>query len=109
MVDAKSMCRQHLLGEHSELHKHRHVFKRGYSIAGRVAGNAIEPRAMKPRHDELAKEMRRRGYRHQSPYTQPSLAAYPSAHRDARVDVSKARKLLLDRCAACREQWRRAP
>ena len=52
MVEPKLMCVQHLVGEHGEIHKHRHNFVKGHSIAGRKG--QIEPLAMQRRHDELA-------------------------------------------------------
>lgn len=99
MLDPSGLCRKHLLGEHAELHKHRHVFVRGYSIEGRRG--QIEPRSMQRRHNELALEMARRGYRHKSPYRQPSLAAYRGLKAWV-VDRSKSRKALFARCEECR-------
>lgn len=53
MSNPRFMCRKHLLGEHGELHKFRHMFIKGHSIEGRRG--QIEPAAMKDRHDELAR------------------------------------------------------
>ncbi len=108
MVDPRILCRKHLLGEHGELHKHRHNFVKGHRMAGRVAGNAIEPSRMAERHDLLAAEMVRRGYRHESPYAQPDLSAYGSEVREALVDVSASLALLVSRCEDCRERARQA-
>jgi hypothetical protein len=104
MLDPRTLCRQHLIGEHSELHKYRHVFVRRYSIAGRLG--QIEPAAMKRRHDELATEMLRRGYRHESPYSMPSLSHLSPEDRYGRVDLRESRKLLHERCAECAKRWR---
>jgi hypothetical protein len=93
------MCRQHLLGEHNEIHKHRHVFEKHYSIAGRFG--QIEPKAMKDRHDELAEEMLARGFCHRSPYEQPDLSYLPERDRDGTVNREESLKLLLSRCGAC--------
>jgi hypothetical protein len=98
MVDPRVLCRRHLLGEHGELHKHRHCFERGHSIEGRRG--QIEPEAMKARHDALADEMRRRGFRHQSPYAQPDLSGYDL--EGFTIDRQASLRLLLDRCEACR-------
>jgi len=73
-VDPKTLCRNHLLGEHYELHKHRHRFVKKHSMKGYIEKNQIFPRLMKQRHDELAAEMLRRGYNHSSPYEQPDVS-----------------------------------
>jgi len=98
---------RHLLGEHFEIHKHRHVFVKGHGIAGRVAGNAVEPEAMGRRHDELEREIRRRAREAgrkppSSPYEQPDLSAYSVEHRCFKIDREAARELLMDRCPECR-------
>lgn len=99
MVDPRILCRQHLLGEHNEIHKHRHVFEKQYSIAGRYS--QIEPKSMKARHDKLAAEMLRRGFCHRSPYEQPDLSHLSERDRDGTVDPEESLKLLLLRCGAC--------
>ena len=101
MCDTKILCRKHLLGEHGEIHKHRHNFVKGHSIEGRRG--QIEPEAMEVRHDELATEMKTRGYNHKSPYENPNLSEYDL---DGFV-VDKADSLcdLLDRCDDCRERY----
>ena len=104
MIDPTWLCRAHLLGEHAELHKHRHNFVRGDRMDKRIAPPAqIEPAAMGNRHDALAAEMVRRGYRHQSPYQQPDLSHYPPEVHEARVDTAFSLQDLCSRCPACRQ------
>lgn len=98
MTDPKTLCRKHLLGEHGEIHKHRHNFVSGHSIAGRRG--QIEPLAMQARHDALAAEMVRRGYNHASPYTQPDTSAYGDLSA-WRVDVDESARELVKRCKDC--------
>jgi hypothetical protein len=74
MVEPKTLCRHHLLGEHFELHKFRHVFVKKQDVSTRIKRNQIFPKLMKQRHDELANEMIRRGYNHNSPYEQPDVS-----------------------------------
>jgi len=104
MIDPSLLCRQHLLGEHAELHRHRHSFVKGHSIAGRRG--QIEPDAMQARHDELADEMVRRGYQHKSPYSQPDLSSYSVEDRCGKVDKAKSSSDLADRCRTCRERMK---
>ena len=98
MVNPKILCRKHLLGEHGEIHKHRHCFEKGYRIEGRRG--QIEPNVMQKRHDELAKEMIARGMNHKSPYKQPDLSCYNL--NGFVVDKNSSLELLMNRCEECR-------
>lgn len=103
MINPKLLCRKHLLGEHNEIHKHRHNFVKGYKIDGRIHPIVqIEPISMQSRHDELAKEMVRRGYNHQSPFTQPNLNNYGDEVINAKVDINTSIKDLCERCEECK-------
>jgi len=105
MVDPKLLCRKHLLGESGEIHKHKHNFEKHHSISGRINPIVlIEPENMQKRHDELAQEMLRRGYNHQSPYEQPDLSYLPDNERYAKVDIDYNIRDLMDRCVECRER-----
>lgn len=97
MVNPNYMCNQHLLGEHNEIHKHRHIFMRGYCLAGRRG--QIEPKSMKIRHDELVSEMLIRGMNHKSPYEMPDLT---EEAKDMVVDRVLSLALLRNRCEKCR-------
>jgi hypothetical protein len=105
MIDPKILCRDHLCGEHYEIHKHRHNFVKHHSITGRIAGNACEPMAMKKRHDELVIEMLRRGYNHKSSYEQPDLDYLTEYERTYKVDIKESLLLLLDRCTKCKKRY----
>lgn len=74
MSDPKTLCRKHLLGEHFELHKFYHMFIKKRDMSTRIKRKQIFPEKMKERHDELVDEMIRRGYKHNSPYTQPDIS-----------------------------------
>ena len=100
MINPKLLCRKHLLGEHGELHKHRSLFVKGHSIAGRLG--QIEPRAMERRHNQLAREMVRRGFKHQSPFVQPDLSYLPATDRNGKVSKTESLFLLVDRCQDCK-------
>ena len=67
MVSPRLMCRQHLLGEHLEIHMFIGSLKRGISMDGFAKNNMIEPESLWARHDELVNEMIKRGYKHDSP------------------------------------------
>ena len=103
MVDPRVLCNKHLLGEHGEIHKHRHNFVKGHKVTGRLTPIIqIEPASMQRRHDELAEEMLRREMNHQSPFEQPDLSKYGSEVLEARVDPECSLRDLRERCEACR-------
>lgn len=99
MVDPRILCKNHLLGEHGEIHKHRHNFVKKHKMAGRVG--QIEPSAMEFRHNELAQEMLARGYNHQSPFFQPDISHLPPMS----VNREESLAMLLERCYACKARY----
>ena len=105
MLRPSLLCNKHLLGEHGEIHKHRHNFAKCHSVSGRVSPLVlIEPANMQVRHDELALEMASRGMNHQSPYSLPCLDYLPLEQRNARADLDYNRADLMARCEACKER-----
>ena len=100
MIAPKLLCRKHLLGEHSELHKFIPSFKKKVSVAGRIGH--IELSKYKERHDALAVEMLQRGYQHKSPLEAPDFSYLPKEHYEAKVDKKESLKELCKRCSDCR-------
>ena len=104
-IDPKYLCRKHLLGEHLEIHLHKHNFVKHHSITGRIFPIVqIEPESMKARHDQLVEEMINRGYNHQSPYEQPDLSYLPDSERHAKVDRNISLEDLMIRCPDCKRR-----
>lgn len=69
-VDPAVLCRQHLLGEHRELHGlwNIHVLgKTGYRLHPETRRWEGKLKALYDRHERLVREMEQRGYRHGSP------------------------------------------
>jgi hypothetical protein len=65
-----TLCRNHLLGEHRELHAIWSVIsngRKGYAHHPETLRWKGKLRALFARHERLVREMERRGYRHQSP------------------------------------------
>lgn len=101
-VKPEYLCRKHLLGEHNEIHKHRHNFVKQHKITKRITPVVqIEPENMKKRHDELAAEMSKRGYNHKSPYEQPDLSHLSDSERYAKININNSITDLLNRCNEC--------
>ena len=67
----ENLCRNHLLGEHSELHGIWTILTQrrqgGYANHPEVQRWKGKLRALFLRHEEIVEEMARRGYRHHSP------------------------------------------
>lgn len=97
-IDPKLLCRQHLLGEHNELHKLVGSIQAGHSIDGYVEREQVDTSRIQQRHDELAAELERRGYRHDSPLS------YDDALEQGTVDSDANREELRQRCARCAER-----
>jgi hypothetical protein len=104
MLNPVLLCRRHLLGEHGELHKFLPCWRKRQGIANRIAGNAIEPGNYQARHDVLAAEMLRRGYRHETPCEQPDFGYLPESQRNAVVNIEASLAELTRRCPECRER-----
>ena len=66
-VDPKMMCTKHLLGEHVEMHMFVGSIVKGVSMKGYIQGGLIETQKLLERHNDLAAELERRGFLHQSP------------------------------------------
>lgn len=98
------MCKKHIIGEHGEIHKHRHNFVKGHSILGRMYPVVqIDPKNMERRHDQLARYLN-----HKSPYKQPDLSHYSEDLLSFEIDIEQSRKDLMDRCPKCKELLKNA-
>jgi len=104
MINPKLLCRKHLLGEHNEIHKHKHNFEKGHKIDGRLKPFvAIEPLNMGKRHNQLVKEMINRGYNHNSPYKQPNLSKYDFDKINVKANINFNLDDLISRCDECKK------
>lgn len=90
------MCRQHLLGEHNELHKLHGCLKKGKNLNGYINSGLVELHRLEHRHKELVREMKRRGYEHHSP-----LVLNKPLPKLGEVDSRRNLLELVDRCHEC--------
>lgn len=95
-VDPKIMCRQHLLGEHYELHKILGSIRKGRSLEGYIQKNLIEIHNLERRHEEIVNEMLRRGWKHNSPLS------FTPTKKLGQINENISKKELLLRCKKCR-------
>ncbi len=71
-INAKDLCRKHLLGEHRKLHGLWNILTKhgdtgGYSNHPETKRWVGKLSALHARHEMLVKEMTKRGYNHKSP------------------------------------------
>jgi hypothetical protein len=69
-LPVKKLCKNHLLGEHRELHAIWNIIsenKKGYSKHPETKRWKGKLKALYIRHEKLVTEMKKRGYNHNSP------------------------------------------
>jgi hypothetical protein len=102
-VEPHHLCRQHLLGEHRELHGLWNILvhgKTGYSRHPETLRWQGRLSALYVRHEALVAEMSRRGYAHNSPLD-PGLATGRQV-QDRFVDsVDRQLEILREKGCAC--------
>ena len=98
------LCRQHLLAEHRELHGLWRILtlgKKGYSRHPETLRWVGRLKALYRRHEALAAEFARRGYRHLTPLDRG--LATGRARQDRFVDPpARQRRLLARKGCGCR-------
>lgn len=108
MVDPQFMCRQHLLGEHREIHALIGSMRKGLRLDGFIQKGILEPKSAHTRHDDLVLEMERRGYRHDTPIDAFEFHELISRLYHPANSVEVAREWsyneLMERCESCRRQ-----
>ena len=95
-ISQKNLCRNHLLGEHRELHAIWSVLtknKKGYSKHPETIRWRNKLAALYVRHQGLVKEMQNRGYSHHSNLNR--RLAIGSKKQDVLVDSCKRQKKIL--------------
>lgn len=100
----KILCRQHLLGEHRELHGLWNILtlgKRGYSQHPETLRWVGKSAALYARHEELVREMEARGYVHRSPLNR-KLAKGRRVQDEFLLTNREQRKLLVEKGCDCK-------
>ena len=103
-VSPSMLCRQHLLGEHRELHALWVVLtqgKKGYSRHPETLRWKGKLNALYLRHEALLAEMTNRGYRHLSPLDL-SLATGKNRQDEFLDSPQEQRQILRDKPCDCR-------
>jgi len=104
-VPPRELCRQHLLGEHRELHGLWNILvvhggTGGYSRHPETQRWVGKTRALFERHEKLVGEMERRGYQHRSPLD--GAAATGARVQRTYIDTpEQQRRLLAEKSCDC--------
>lgn len=104
-VSPSLLCRQHLLGEHRELHGLWNILTKhggtgGYSNHPETKRWVGKLKALYNRHEALVKEMKKRGYNHQTPLDK--RLATGKAKQTIYIDsLVQQKKLLKEKPCAC--------
>ena len=101
MVNPRIMCRQHLLGEHAEIHMFIGTISRKKSVKGYLKKGLLETHNLHNRHEELVKEMKRRGYNHYSEVDEK----WKFVEKVGLVNIDKNVDELINRCSKCAKQY----
>ena len=102
-VAPDKLCRNHLLGEHRELHALWSILtkkKKGYSHHPETLRWKGKLKALYQRHDLLIKELVHRGYSHKSPLDQ-TLATGDSKQTDYVDSYEKQLAILREKQCGC--------
>lgn len=106
MTDPAIMCRQHLLGEHVEIHMFVGSINKGTRMDRFVSDGLLEYNSLRPRHHALVCEMKKRGYNHDSELPVIKQCAQMTPRQRAkRIDRAASVAELLRRCPECRANY----
>jgi len=101
MVNPRIMCRQHLLGEHAEIHMFIGTISRRKSVKGYLQNGLLEVHNLYARHEELVEEMKRRGYNHCSEVNEK----WKFVEKVGAIDREKNVDELVGRCSKCKSRY----
>ena len=100
MVNPRIMCREHLIGEHAEIHMFIGSINRGKSVKGYLDKGLLEMHSLYNRHEDLVKEMKRRNYNHNSKVNEK----WKFAKKAGVIDKEKSYGELMSRCSKCKRR-----
>ena len=101
MVNPRIMCRQHLLGEHVEIHMFIGTINRNKSVKGYLQKGLLEVHNLYARHADLVEEMKRRGYNHCSKVNEK----WKFVEELGAIDREKNVNDLVNRCSKCKSRY----
>jgi len=105
LCNPKILCKKHLTGEHCEHHMFVGSINLKRSVSGFIEKNLLEPLSLKQRHDELAEEMKSRGYKHKTPLKEFDLSYLPDIEINHKINTGDSLLELLNRCPECKKRF----
>ena len=103
-IPPEKLCRNHLLGEHRELHALWSIIlnnKKGYSRHPETLRWIGKLKALYLRHEEQVKEMKKRGYNHNTPLDE-KLATGKEIQDELIDSIEEQKTLLKNKKCDCR-------
>jgi hypothetical protein len=103
-IPPEKMCRQHLLGEHRELHALWSIItnnKKAYAHHPETMRWRGKLKALYLRHEALVREMAERDYKHHTPLD-PALATGKSVQDEFVTSYEEQIQLLKERGCGCK-------
>ena len=103
-IEPEKLCRNHLLGEHRELHAIWSIIinnKKGYAHHPEVLRWKRKLKALYLRHEQLVVEMKKRKYIHQSPLDS-TKASGEKIQKDVVDSIPKQIEILKDKQCNCK-------
>ena len=98
MINPAFLCRQHLLGEHNEIHRLAGSIRAGRSLGKLLTLRRVAPQLARSRHEVLVVEMLKRGYNHRSPLPEFEIIT------EVELNPEENLRDLTDRCPECRRR-----
>ncbi|MFH0845869.1 MAG: pyrimidine dimer DNA glycosylase/endonuclease V [Patescibacteria group bacterium] len=95
-IEPKKLCRQHLLGEHRELHAIWSILnnnKKGYRNHPETKRWVGKKKALFLRHQKLVEEMQKRNYQHHSPLNKKGATG--KATQNTLINTKKEQQIIL--------------
>ncbi len=99
-INPELLCRQHLLGEHLEMHMFLGCIKENKNIKGFIKNGLVEINNIINRHNEIMNEMIKRNWNHKSPI---DGNLQNILWKEGFVDINNNLKILYNRCEKCKE------
>jgi len=107
MCNPEIMCRQHLLGEHNECHMFLGSLRKQINMQGYFTNDLFEPKSLQNRHDLLAKELTKRGYKHNSPLdlAESDFSYLTNQQLNHIINKNNSLKILISKCNICYQNY----
>lgn len=108
MVNPQYMCNHHLLGEHREIHMIVGYLQNKNHLYNYAYHGLVQVSALSSRHQQLVRELQRRGYKHNTPlqidYNTITQHLF-IPEKDICINPLYSLNVLLGRCSQCRYKF----